>query len=206
MLTRRRFVICIGALAIPLRALAQQQAARTFRIGFLLPGSVSAFASRLTAFKQRLTELGHVEGKNFVIEYRWADGKYERLPGLAAELVQLKPDVIVTLSTPPTQAVQKATSTIPIVMVSVGNPVEAGLVASLARPGGNTTGVGNFVGDTSAKQLDLLAATISKLSRVAVLFNPANPSSEGIFKSVQAASQVVGVRILPVRARTAEEI
>ena len=207
MLTRRTVLVIIGLglLANPLRAVTQQRS-RVFRIGYLVPGSASAYASRLEAFKQGLGKLGYTEGKNFVIEYRWADGKYERLPDLAAELVRLKLDLIVTQTTPPTQAAQQATSTIPIVMVSVGNPVEIGLVASLARPGGNTTGVANFVGDTSAKQLDLLAATVPKLSRVAVLMNPANPSSKVIVKDVQTVAQAIGVRIILTQAQTPAEI
>ena len=205
---RRRFLVItgMGVLAIALPALSQQQTSKQFRIGFLVPGTAAAFASRLAAFNQGLKELGYVEGKNFVVEYRSADGNFERLRGLAAELVQLNPEVIVTLSTPPTQAVRQATSTIPIVMVSVGNPVETGLVASLARPGGNVTGVANFVGDISAKQVHLLVSAVPKLSRVGVLMNPANPSSVLIFEGIQAAPPVTGVRILPFRARTAEEI
>ncbi len=203
---RRKFIVAAAALAVPFTSFAQQQSSRTFRIGFLAPVSATSFAGRVTAFKQRLNELGYAEGKNIVIEYRWADGKYDRLPSLAAELVQLKVDVIVTLTTPATLAAKQASGVIPIVMVSVGDPVGTGFVASLARPGGNITGVANFVGDTSKKQLDLLVATVPRLSLVAVLVNPNNQSTASVLKTVQAASQTMGVRILPVPARTPEEI
>ena len=209
MTTRRQVVIALGAgaLAAPFASFAQQLP-KFWRIGFLVARSrpASIDSDTLGAFTRGMLELGYIEGKNIAIEWRFADGKYERLPGLAADLVKLKVDLIVAATTPPTQAAQQATKIIPIVMVSVGDPVGSGLVASLARPDGNTTGVTNFGGDTSKKQLDLLVATLPKLSRVAVLINPDNQSQEAIYKSVEAASQVTGVRIFPVGARTPGEI
>src|SRR4029453_9327979 len=127
------------ALAVPIASLAQQKLAKVPRIGYLDPVSASGSAGRSSELRAGLHDLGYVEGKNIVIEYRWADGKYERLPGLAAELVQLKGDVIVAVSPPGVQAAQRATTTLPIVMVAVADPVGTGFVASLARPGGNIT-------------------------------------------------------------------
>ena len=209
MTTRRQAVIALGAgvLAAPLVLFAQQPP-KVWRIGFLVARSrpTSLDTDVLGAFTRGMLELGYIDGKNIVIEWRFADGKYERLAGLAADLVKLKVDLIVTGTTPPTQAAQQATKSIPIVMVSVGDPVGSGLVASLARPGGNITGVTNYSGDTSKKQLDLLVAALPKLSRVAVLINPDNQASEAIYKNVEAASQVTGVRIFSVPARTPGEI
>ena len=183
MITRRQVVLALAssALTAPFPAHAQQQA-KIWRIGFLAPRSrpASIDTDVYGAFTRGMLELGYIDGKNIVIEWRFAEGKYERLPSLAADLVKLKVDLIVAVTTPPTRAAQQATKTIPIVMVSVGDPVGSGLVASLARPGGNITGVTNFVGDTSKKQLDLPVATLPKVSRVAVLINPDNPAGEAL--------------------------
>ena len=153
-----------------------------------------------------MRELGYVEGKNLVIEWRYADGKYERLPGLATDLVKLKVDLIVAGTTPPTRAAQQATKSIPIVMTAVADPVGSGLVASLARPGGNITGLAILTIDTGAKQFDLLVQTLPKLSRVAVLLNPDNETMEAMYKNVHAASEALKVRTFPVPARTPEQI
>jgi putative ABC transport system substrate-binding protein len=153
-----------------------------------------------------LRELGYVEGKNMIIEDRWAEGNYERLPGLAAELVQMKVDVIVAGATPAIQAAQRATSTIPIVMTRAGDPVGSGLVASLARPGGNITGPTNISGDVSSKYLEILRVAVPGLSRVTVLVNPANPTTPIFLKSVQATEKTNGVTISPVEASTASQI
>ena len=153
-----------------------------------------------------MRDLGYVEGKNLVIEWRFADGMSERLPGLAAELVQLKVDVIVAATTPATAAAQKATTTIPIVMASVGDPVGSGFVKSLAHPGGNITGLSNLTGDLGRKHLELLLILLAKLSRVAVLTNPANSTGATILTSIQAAAQRTGVLVLPIEARSPQEI
>ena len=153
-----------------------------------------------------MRELGYVEGKNLVIEWRFADGIAERLPELAAELVRLKMDVIVSGSSQAIGALQKATSTIPIVMATSGDPIGSGFVKSLARPGGNITGLSNLFGDISPKQLELLLAIAPKLSRVAVLVNPVNSSYAPILKNAQSAARRVNVRILPLEARTEAEI
>ena len=141
MTTRREllFALGVGTLAAPLASFAQQQPAKVARIGFLGPASASGYASRVEALREGLRDFGYVEGKNIVIEYRWAEGKYERLPELAAELVRLKVDVLVTSGTPDTLAAKRATTTIPIVMAVTGDAVSSGIIASLARPGGNIT-------------------------------------------------------------------
>ncbi len=157
-------------------------------------------------FRQGMRELGHVEGKNLVIELRSAEGNNERLPDLATELVNLKADVIVTGGTPATRAAQKATTTIPIVIGTAGDPVASGFVKSLARPGGNITGLTNMGGDVILKQLEMLLGMVPKLSRVAVLVNPSNTSNIRTLEIVQAAGQKRGVKILRAEARTPQEI
>ena len=171
MFTRRKLLACagLGLLSPAFSALAQQ--AKVARIGFLAARSRSTPSNPdpyFDAFVRGMRELGYVEGKNLVIEWRFADGNYQRLPTLAEELVKVKPDVIVSHTTPGTRALQRATGTIPIVMTSVSTPVEAGLVASMARPGGNTTGMSLMTVDASPKLLELLQIMVPKLSRVAV--------------------------------------
>jgi len=152
-----------------------------------------------------MRELGYVESKNLVIEWRFAD-RGERLSDLAAELVRLPVDVIVTAGTPATSAAQKATTTIPIVMGPIGDPVGSGFVKSLARPGGNITGLTNIIVEIGPKHLEMLLKVMPKLASAAFLLNPENSSNFDALKSVQAAAQKLGVRILPLEARTAQEI
>lgn len=183
---RRKFVITAGAiLAAPLQGFAQQPAATMPRIGFLGVAAPAAWAPRLDAFRAGLRDLGYVEGKNILIEFRFAEGQYDRLPGLAAELVRLKVDVIVTHSAPGALAAQQATATnpIPVVMTNVGDAVGWGIVASLARPGGNITGDTFFLPELAAKRLEVLKEALPRVRRVAVLANPDNP---GIGLSLQA--------------------
>jgi len=150
--------------------------------------------------------LGYVEGKNFNIEWRFAEGVYERLPGLAADLVRSKVDIIVAGSTLSVQAARQASATIPIVMAAVPDPVGEGFVARLARPGGNITGLSNIVTEVSAKHLELLRAVVPKLSQVAVLVNPYNPSDSLILEQIQGAAYSAGVKILVVEASTEPQI
>jgi len=202
---RRRFLLFTTALLASRLVQAQQQ--KQWLIGFLSARrDASAESNFVKPFLRRMRELGYVEGKNVRYEWRFADGKYDRLPSLAAELVRLKVDLILASPTPPARAAQQATKTIPIVMWSVANPIETGLVASLAHPGGNVTGLTNYYGETVEKQLEMLVATVPKLSRVAVLMNPGSESTEPMYKSVQSASRRLGIRLLPVEARTPEEI
>ena len=207
--TRRKLLLALvaGALAAPLGALAQQQG-KIRRIGFLAARSRSILANPdvyYEAFEQGLRELGYVEGKNIAIEWRFADGNIERLPGLAAELVRMKVEIIVTHGTVATQTAQRATGTIPIVFAAATEPVGSGFAKTLTRPGGNTTGLALIATDVSPKHLELLRLMIPKLSRVAFLMNPDTSSHAPILKSVQAAAQSIGVKVLPVNARNADE-
>jgi putative tryptophan/tyrosine transport system substrate-binding protein len=196
-----------SALATPFGSLAQQQG-KVWRVGFLSPRSrPSSLNSHFySAFIQGMRDLGYLEGKNLVIEWRFADSKLERLPALIAELVQLKVDVIVTVGTPAVRAVQKATTAIPVVMASVTNPLESGLVKNLARPGGNTTGLSTMTADISPKLLEMLQSVVAKLSLVVVMVNPDNSSTGSMLKNIEAAARGTGVTILTVEARAPQEI
>jgi putative ABC transport system substrate-binding protein len=199
MITRRVFVgaLGLGLLAAPLAAEAQQ-AGKVYRIGYLGTSSPSLEQHLVEAFRQRLRELGYIEGQNITIEYRWAEGHDDRLPGQAAELVRLKADVIVTTGTPGTLAAMQATKTIPIVMTSSGDAVLAGLVASLARPGGNVTGLTLFGPELEGKRMELLKQAVPRLSRVALLWNPANPAVVDVFKQTQIAAEALRLTPQPV--------
>ena len=204
---RRKLIVALGAgaLAASLRTFAQQQA-KVSRIGFLGAASAADYEKEMGAMQAGLRELGYTVGQNIVFESRWAEGKYEQLPALAAELVLLKVELVVTRGTPATRAAPAATTTIPIVMVSVGDPVGGGFVQSLARPGGNITGFTPTAGDISAKLLEMLHSMVPKLSRVAVLMNSGNSIHSRFLQTVQAAARKTNVKILPVAARTASEI
>jgi putative ABC transport system substrate-binding protein len=198
---RRTFIALVsgGLLATPLAAEAQP-AARTPRIGVLLPGTpaTAARSPRMQAFYQSLRDLGWVEGQNVVFERRYAEGQYDRLSALATELARLNVDVIVTASTPPAKAAKSATTSIPIVILDPGDPVATGLVTSLARPGGNVTGVSSIAPDLAAKRLEMLKEAAPKTSRVAVLFNAAIPPAEIAMRELKAAAQVLGLQIQSV--------
>ena len=207
--TRRKLLIAlgVGALAAPFTSFAQQQG-KVWRVGFLVPerrpGSLDSHV--YGGFPLGMRELGYVEGKDLAIEWRFADNDIARLSDLAAELVRLKVGVIVTAGSAATGAAQKATATIPIVMGSSGDPVGSGFVKSLARPGGNITGITNLITELAPKYLEMLRSMVSRLSRVAVLVNPANSAHAAILKSVQAAAQRAGITILPEEAGTQQEI
>jgi putative ABC transport system substrate-binding protein len=203
MLDRRAFLCgSVAMLAEPLVAEAQQ-AGKVARVGFLSPANPSPGPTPgLDVLRQGLRELGWVEGQNVVIEYRFAEGAFDRLPDLAAELVRLQVDVIVAGSTPPALAARKATITIPIVMVGVGDPVGVGLIASFARPGGNVTGLSfNISSLASGKSLELLKEVLPKVRRVAVLSNPGNPSHGLAMREVREAALSLGVQLQPLEAR-----
>lgn len=208
-MNRREAVIAILALcAAPLAARAQQSG-KVWGVGYLSANARPAdFESSTTsgAFVKGMRALGYIEGKNLAIEWRFAEDKLGRVQELAAELVQLKMDVIVTSGSPATSAAQKATTTIPIVMGITNDPVGNGFVKSLSRPGGNITGLSSLNADIAPKQLEMLLSMLPKLSRVGILVNPANSSHAIYLKHVQAAAQKVQVRILPVEARTSQEI
>ena len=193
---------------LTLRAGEAQRATTLSRIGFLSPSPFSdARAQRfLESFREGLRELGYVEGQNLAIESRFAEGKWDRVPGLAAELVRLKVDVIVTYTTPATQAAKQATGTIPIVVATVIDPVAAGLVASLAHPGGNITGLSQMVPDLVGKQLEILKEVAPRISRVALLSNPANPAHAVALRDVKDAARALGVQLQLLEARGPSEI
>jgi putative ABC transport system substrate-binding protein len=171
-----------------------QQAKKVYRVGFL--GDSPPY--QITAFQQRLQELGWVEGQNIITEYRIEEARGERLPGLAAELVRLKVDLIVATSTRPAWIAKQATSTIPIVFAGASDPVEAGLVASLARPGGNVTGIRSLSAELGGKRLELLKEVVPKLSRVATLWIPSSPGNQAQMKEVEVAARSLGVQFQPV--------
>ena len=204
---RREFITLLGgaAAAWPLAARAQPSG-KTYRIGFLGVTSYAEYRRRVDALRTGLRQLGYEEGKNIVIHYRWAEGRYDRLPELAAELVKLNVDVIVTHSTPGALAAKQATSTIPIVMAAVGDPVAAGLVASLARPGGNLTGLTFFFAEICAKRVELIKEAIPTLTRVAVFVNPANPSHPIALAAMQRTASALGVELVPIEVKARDDI
>ncbi len=183
-----------------------QQSAKVPRIGYLTVASLSSNVARIEAFRQGLRELGYVEGKNIVIEWRSAEGKFERQSELAAELVHLKVDVIVSSGPTMTRAAKEATATIPIVMAQDSDPVENGFVASLARPGGNITGLSVLSPELSGKQLELLKEIVSKLSRVAVIGNSNEPANPKTLKEIELVAGSFGVQLQPLDVRGSKDI
>ena len=205
---RRRFLsgIALGFVAMPL-TIEAQQTAKVSRVGWLSPGSATSDENFLASFRDGLRELGWIAGQNIAIESRWAEGRFERLPDLAAELVRLKVDVIVSSVTQASLAAKRATGTIPIVMVGVGDPLGSGLVASLARPGGNVTGPSSMLAEASGKQLALLKETVPNASPVAVLRNPANPVWQAAaLRETEAAAHALGLRLQLLEARGPDEL
>jgi putative tryptophan/tyrosine transport system substrate-binding protein len=206
---RRQLLLTAGALlAAPLTGFAQQPAATVPRIGFLGVSTPAAWAPRIEAFRAGLRDLGYVEGRNIVIEFRFAEGKYDRLPELAAALVRLRVDVIVTHSAPGALAAKQATATnpIPVVMTNVGDAVGAGIVASLARPGGNITGDTFFVTELVAKRLEVLKDAIPRVRRVGVLANPDNAGMGQYLRAMEVAAKELNVALLTFNARTPADL
>jgi putative ABC transport system substrate-binding protein len=207
-ITRRAFIGALagGLLAAP-RASEAQQPAKIARLGIL--GAGSAAGVRLEAFVQGLRDLGYVEGRNLVIEYRNHEGKEERLPALAAELVALKVDVILAVSTLPALAAKEVTWTLPIVFAAAADPVTSGLVTSLARPGGNVTGMSAVAPELVGKCLELLKQAVPGVSRVAILWQPGAPderTDKDMLKEAEVASRTLGVRLQAVKARRPEDV
>jgi putative tryptophan/tyrosine transport system substrate-binding protein len=203
---RREFITLVGgaAAAWPLAARGQQPS-KLPTIGFL-GATPSVESQRVAAFVHRLRELGWIDGRNLAIEYRWAEGRNERYAENAAELVRLKVDVIVTVATPPTVAAKQATSVIPIVFAATNDPVGSGLVASLARPGGNVTGLSNQVSETGGKKLEFLREVVPGLHRMAILANVSNPGVLLDMNEVQAAARSLGLEVIKSEIRRAEDI
>ena len=203
---RRRFLLTslAGAFAAPL-AVEAQQAAKVYRIGYLGTSSASLESELVKAFQKGLADLGYVEGQNIVIEYRWAEGNYDRFPDLVTDLLGLKVDLIVTAGTPGALAAIRATKTTPIVMTVTGDAVGVGLVSSLARPGGNLTGLTTMVPELEGKRLELLREVLPKLTTIAVLLNTANPYVAIAWKQTQVSAQTLGLRVEPIELRGPEE-
>jgi len=204
---RRAFISLLGgaAAAWPLAARAQTSG-KTYRIGFLGVFSYAEYRRQVDALLMGLRQLGYDEGKNIVIHYRWAEGRYDRLPELAAELVKLNVDVLVTHSTPGARAAKHATSTVPIVVAAVIDPVDTGLVASLARPGGNLTGLTFFVFEIYAKRVELIREAIPTLMRAAVLINPANPGQFMGIPVMQRTASALGVELVFLEIKARDDI
>jgi len=203
---RRNFLAALGgaAAASPLAARAQQ-AGKLPTIGFL-GANPSIESQRVAAFVQRLRELGWIDGRDLAIEYRWAEGRNERYAENAAEFVRLKVDVIVTQATPATLAAKQATAVIPIVFAATSDPVGTALVASLARPGGNITGLANQTSDTAGKKLELLREAVPDLRRLAIMANVGNPASVLEMGEVQTAARTLGLEVTTSEIRRAEDI
>lgn len=203
---RRRFIGFAAAtlLAAPFRAGAQSSA-RVYRIGFLGNSTAALEANLVKPFRDGLRDLGYVEGRNLAIEYRWAEGNYKRFPKLVDELLAAHVEIIVTAGTPAAQAVERATRTVPLVMVAVGDPVGTKLVATLAHPGGNATGLTSIAPDLEGKRLELLTQVAPHVSRVAVLWNPDNAFHVGAERQAQEAAQVLHLDVVSVQVRTARD-
>src|SRR5215831_864764 len=203
---RRQFIALLGgAAAWPLAARAQQ-AGKLPTIGFLGSATPLVESQGVAAFVQRLRQLGWIEGHNLGIEYRWAEGRSERFAEIAAEFVRLKVEVIVTRGTASVIAAKQATAVIPIVFASVGDPVGTGLVASLARPAGNLTGLSNLLHDTATKRLELLREVVPNLRRLAILANVANPGTVLSMREVQVTAPTLGLDVATSEIRRAEDI
>ena len=203
---RREFLALVGGAMVASSPARAQPAAKVRRIGFMGNSTETLEANLVGPFRASLRNLGYVEGRDIVIEYRWAEGDYERFPALVAELIASGVDVIVTAGTPAAFAVKNATNSIPCVMVAVGDPVGTGLVASLARPGGNLTGLTSIAPDLEGKRLALLREMIPALSHFAVLWNPANPFHVAAINGVQVAAKALQMKMLSLDVRTSEEL
>jgi putative ABC transport system substrate-binding protein len=200
---RREFIAALGA-AAAWPAAARAQPAKIPTVGFLVPGTPASVAERVAACTRRLLELGWIEGRTVAIEYRWAET--QRFDEIVNEFVRLKVDVIFTAGTPPTIAARKATSSIPIVFVAAGDPVGSGLVASLARPGGNITGLSNQTRDLAGKRLGLLREIVPDFRRLAIMVKIDNVAAASEMHEVQAAAEAFGIQVVPLEIHTANDI
>jgi putative ABC transport system substrate-binding protein len=198
-----------GTAALPFagaRIVQAQPAGKIRRIGFMGNSTPEFEANLIGPFREGLRALGYVEGGNLQIEYRWAEGNYDRFPKLVAELLAQKVELIVTAGTPAAQAVKRATSTVPLVMIAVGDPVGTGIVSSLARPGGNITGLSSIAPDLEGKRLELLRELMPKLSHVAVFWNPSNAFHAGSLKQARIAADKLQIKLLPLAVRKTEDL
>jgi putative tryptophan/tyrosine transport system substrate-binding protein len=203
---RREFIAFLGsvaAVALPLAAGAQTKIPR---VGFMGNSTAALETNLIDAFREGLREHGYEEGRNIVIEYRWADGKYDQFPALVAELIAAKVDAIITAGTPAALAVKRATTTVPLVMVAVGDPIGTGLVPSLARPGGNLTGLSSIAPDLEGKRLQLLREVVPPLSHVAMFINSLNPFHDSSVRQARAAAQTMGIKLQLYDIRKSEDL
>jgi putative tryptophan/tyrosine transport system substrate-binding protein len=201
---RREFITLLGGMVAWPLLLRAQQSANVPRIGFLVFGPVSAYTGRVEALRAGLRQLGYVEGKNIVIEFRWAE-MVDQLPELAAELVRMNADVIFAMSSTEVEPTRRATKTIPIVFATHADPVGLGHVASLARPGGNITGLTIILTDLVAKQLEILKGAVPQATRIGVLFSPTAPSHRPAVQAVETAGERLGVQLVMLPVRTVED-
>jgi ABC-type uncharacterized transport system substrate-binding protein len=207
MIRRREFIALFGGVAAAWPLAAQAQRSKLFRIGFigLTSATDKAGVARISAFRAGLRDLGYVEGRNIVIEDRWAEGKYDRLPELAAQLARLNVDVFVTHGTPATRAAKQVTTAIPIVMVGVGDAVASGIVSSIARPGANITGTTFFSPEIVGKRLELAREAVPALTEAGILLNPANPIIEPTFPILKQTAQALKVDLQQFSVRGPDE-
>jgi putative ABC transport system substrate-binding protein len=204
---RRQFLTLVGGAATwPLAAHAQPQSGKMSRIGFLGNSTAALEANLVEPFRDGLRALGYEEGRTILIEYRWAEGNYARFPALVAELLAANVDVLVTAGTPAALAIKQATTSVPVVMIAVGDPVGTGLVPSLARPGGNLTGLSSIAPDLEGKRLEILREVVSKLSHVALFINSANPFHSLSVRQAQAAAQALAIKLQLLDVRAAEDL
>jgi len=203
---RREFITLLGGAAVSWPLAAHAQRGKPALMGLLGSGTAAAQSEWTAAFVQRLRELGWSEGRNLTIEYRWAEGRSERFAEIAAEFVRLKVDVIVTHNTLPPLAAKQATSVIPIVFATAGDPVGTGIVESLARPGGNVIGLSSQQPESAGKRLEILSEFVPGLRRLAVLFEPGNPFSAAEFDGVSTVAPTLGLELIPFEIRRAGEI
>ena len=203
---RREFIALVGATAVAWQRAAHAQTPKKIaRIGYLSPGNRTVSANFLEAFLRGLRELDYVEGQTFTMEYRWGEGRIERLPELAVELVRLEPDVLVATTSAAVQAAMTATRTIPIIMAGGGDPVGLGLVASLARPGGNVTGPSMMNTEVVSKRIEILKEIISGLRRVAVLTNSLNPIHALFMQETEPTARMLGLELQPIEVHGPED-
>jgi len=205
MISRRAFIGGVASTVVMISCVVTAQAGKTPRIGFLGNSTAALEANLIGPWREGLRDFGYVEGQNVAVEYRWAEGRYERFPALIAELLALKVDVIVTAGTPAAQAVKRATSTIPLVMIAVGDPVGTRLVSSLGRPGGNATGLVSIAPDLEGKRLQLLQEIVPNLAQVALLTNPTNPFHVGSEQQLRAAATAMHVKAESFAVRNESE-
>jgi putative ABC transport system substrate-binding protein len=207
---RREFLNVLGGAAVGIavwpRALRAQQAAKMRRVGFLGNSTAALEANLIGPFRDQLRALGYEEGRNIAIEFRWAEGNYGRFPALIAELLDAKVEVIVTAGTPATLAVKRATTSVPLVMIAVGDPVGVGIVPSLARPGGNITGLSSIAPDLEGKRLELLRELVPSLLHVGVFLNPSNAFHISSMKQAHAAAEKLQIKLLPVTVKKTDDL